>query len=478
MQAIQGKELSVAILMDDLASAKEISQALRQNDILAHHYQSLDEFWVSTGIEIPDLVIVDVTKLSQGSIQFRAHPKVQNGQIAFAIFSKDSTKILLQSTIGLKPVAFLHADASLAGQVASMMDLRKKEIAKQLHIQDLEKRVERLQSRSQRLISDRSAAEEFRSHFEFMRTFCGEIEAEAIKQDFTKVLLNKLEDWQAVDGYGIFELSQNGQKLISPESGKRKFHPFPSLWLGQANIQGIEVFAQDMAQQVANDLFEIEPVSIRIHGAANLPDLLLFISFKEERMMNFPWDVFESSLSSSFRRMKLYRELPQYSTQFMPMWEALDGMDKMQSAGVESDQRIVCLSFIPLTDVAKRRSQNKFYWSSFFNDFFLQLSGRLQKTTKLSLFGPWQVVFFIPRENVETETQMLNGFIRQFSYWKFFEENSQVLSEDTLPTIRLMPASSSHYFRLFEREMLDQANLSEARAQAVATPRDTRRISF
>src|SRR5205085_10801919 len=112
-----------------------------------------------------------------------------------------------------------------------------------------------------------------------------------------------------------------------------------------------------------------------------------------ERMMNFPWDVLENALSSSLRRLRLYQQLPHYSSQFLPMWEALDNMDRMQKSNIDSDMRIIALSFVPLTDVAKKRTNNKFFWSSFFNDFFLQLSGRLQKSTKLSLFGPWHVLF-------------------------------------------------------------------------------------
>src|SRR4051812_21777812 len=108
---IQGNELSVAILMDDLASAKEIASALRHQNIYAHHYSNLDEFWVATSIQAPDLTIIDVTKMSQGSVQFRAHPKVQDKTLAYAFYSKDSTKILLQSTIGLNPLGYVHNDA-------------------------------------------------------------------------------------------------------------------------------------------------------------------------------------------------------------------------------------------------------------------------------------------------------------------------------------------------------------------------------
>lgn len=475
---LQGMELSVAILMDDLASARDIASALRQQNILAHHYQSLDEYWVASSIQTPDLTIIDVTKMSQGSVQFRAHPRVQDKTLSYAFFSKDSTKILLQSTFGLNPMGYLHNDASLTAQVMGLVSRRMMEMKLTKEKAELEARIQRLQARSQRLISERSEAEEFRAHFDFIRNICAEIEDESTRQDFTHSLLTKMEHWEAIDGYGLYELNQSGQKLISPEISKKKYHPFPSLWLGQANTHGIEHFAQDMANQVASDLFEMAPVTIRIHSGSSHPDMLLFISFREERMVNFPWDVFENALSSSLRRLKLYQQMPQYSAQFMPMWEAMDNMDRMQKAGADSDVRIVALSLIPLTDVAKKRTQNKFFWAAFFNDFFLQLSGRLQKSTKLSLFGPWHVLFFIPRENLETETQMLQSFIKQFGFWKFFEDNSQVLSEDMMPILKLIPASSAHYLRIFEKEFADLEAADEGKRLMNLARSDVKRLSI
>lgn len=474
---LQGIELSVAILMDDLASAKEIASALRQNNILAHHYQSLDEFWVASSIQTPDLVFIDVTKMSQGSVQFKQHPKVMDKSLCYVFYSKDSTKPLLQSTYGLKPFGYIHNDPSLNVQIMSLIERRVEMLKHQQEMKELELRIQRLQMRSQRLISDRSSAEEFKAHFEFIRNFCGEIEDESLVQDFTQALLSKLEKWDAIDGYGLYELNQGGQKLIAPEVSKRKYHPFPSLWLGQANHQGIEKFAQEMASQVANDLFEIEPVMLKIHAGNAQPDMVLFISFREERMMNFPWDVFESMLSSSLRRLKLHQQIPQYTSQFTPMWEALDNMDKMQRAGVDSDTRILCLSLIPLVNVAKKRFQNKFYWSAFFNDFFIQLSGRLNKSCKLSLFGPWHVMFFIPKEDLESEFAMLQTFVRQFSFWKFFEDNSQVLSEEMLPTLKLIPASSAHYLKIFEKEFEDNASEQETKRLMNLARHESKRLS-
>ena len=91
--------------------------------------------------------------------------------------------------------------------------------------------------------------------------------------------------------------------------------------------------------------------------------------------------------------------------------------------------------------------------------------------------GPWHVVFFIPKENVESETRMLQGFMKQFGFWKFFEDNTQVLTEDMLPSLKLIPPSSSHYFRGFEREFEELKVREESKRLMVGQMRNERKLS-
>jgi DNA-binding NarL/FixJ family response regulator len=467
-------DLTVAILMDDLSSAKEIASSLRAKGVLAHHYQNLDEFWAAANLQAPDLLFLDVTKMSQGSVQFRTHPRVVDGSLRYVFFSKESTRILLSSTLNLKPYGYINSDPSLSSQVSIVVDRVLGETVARRERHELEQRIQRLQGRSKRLIAERSEAEEFRAHFEFIRNLCAEIESEAPANDFATSLIHKLELWDAISGYGIYELNQSGQKLISPESTRKKYHPFPTLWLGQSNEHGIEDFAQEMAFQVAEDLFESRPVSIRVHGSSDFPDLVLFVTYREERLESFPWDVLESMLSSSLRRLKLFKQKPQYTAQFLPMWEALDELDDLQKETVVAPSRVLCLSLLPLTQMVKKKPSNRFYWASFFNDFFLQLSGRIQKTTRLSLFGPWHVLFFVSSENLEVESRTLQAFVQQFGYWKFFEDNSLALTEDSKPHLSLIPASSAQYLRLFDKEVSAAVLEPERMPVHVATRRSPR----
>ena len=84
-----------------------------------------------------------------------------------------------------------------------------------------------------------------------------------------------------VDEFAFLELSFNGQKLLSPVSNNQKFRNIPSLWLGQACINGIELFAQNMATQVAIDVMGGDIVSLHVKGSEGNTDKIIFIKSKK-----------------------------------------------------------------------------------------------------------------------------------------------------------------------------------------------------
>ncbi len=460
----QGHELSVAILMDDLASAKEISGALRNQAIFAHHYQQLDEFWAATNIQIPDLLFVDVTKLAQGTIQFKNHPRVIDGSLAFVLFSKDTTKILLNSTLSLKPFGYLHRDTTLANQIEGIVLKRSRELSWQKESMEMESRLQRLQSRSQRMLSERSQAEEFKAHFEFIKNISIEIEESGKNNEFLNSLASKLEAWDLIESYGFYELNANAQKLVSPQFSKKKFHPFPSLWLGEPNQTGIKFFAEEMALQVALDLFENQPKVLKIFGGKELPELLVYISLKNSKEDVFPWSLFEFMISSAFRKIQIQNELPSEVGQFLNSWEGLDLLDKIQyDSGQDVEMRVIGMSLLPLCEIIKKRVNNKFYWTNFYHELARQFSTLLQKSTKISNQGPWHILIYVRRENIEMEFNVLQMILKNLSIWKFFEDDSQVLTEDLTPQLKLLPASSAHYLRTFEKDLQENIFASETK---------------
>ena len=291
MQNNQGSDLSVALVADDMVSAKEISLALRKLNIFAYHYQNLEEFWASTHLATPDLVILDVTKMSQGPLQFSAHPKVVAGKLRYAFFAKESTKILLKSTLALQPMGYLHIDVTLENSLKGLLSRIEEEKKNQSTINELSDRIARLQTKNKRMISERSEAEEFRAYVDQVQNLTSSIHDTMKHTDFNNALISRLSDWVDIKGFGIYELARDGQRLVSPETSAKNYHPMPSLFLGHKGQNAIESFAKEMAGQVALDLFEVDPIVLEIKGQKT--EMLLYLSFTAEYLTHFPWDMLE-----------------------------------------------------------------------------------------------------------------------------------------------------------------------------------------
>ena len=448
MQNNQGSDLSVALVADDMVAAKEISLALRKLNVFAYHYQNLEEFWASTHLTTPDLVILDVTKMSQGQLQFSAHPKVVTGKLRYAFFAKESTKILLKSTLSLNPMGYLHIDVTLDNSLKGLLNRIEEEKKNKIMIDELSDRIARLQTKNKRMISERSEAEEFRAYVDQVQNLTSSIHDTMKHTDFNNALIAKLSDWVDIKGFGIYELARDGQRLVSPEISAKNYHPMPSLFLGHKGQNSIESFAKEMAGQVAIDLFEVDPIVLEIKGQKT--EMLLYLSFTAEYLMNFPWYMLEQGLTSLYKESKLANQTPKLAGQFLPMWEALDYMDKLNQEG-QSNIKALVLDLSPLLKVASGKVTNKFYWSTFYNEFFIQLSHNISASTKLSVLGPWEIIFFVEDNRLEQDSFALGSYVKKFSYWKYFMDQSSVLPTEIYPTLRLSPMSSALYLKAFEK---------------------------
>ncbi len=460
----QKKDLTVALLMDNARQAAEVSRALREVGIFAHFYSELDEFWMATKLQTPDLSIVDVAKMSFGDTTFKNHPKVKDGSLCTVFFYSRDTQVLLQSALQLPAFGYLCADVGLVEQVRTLSERRRSELALEIMSRDLNERISRLQTRSTRMITERNEAEEFKTHFEAISKLCNVIEEDAIKSDFVTALFSQLSKWDAVKMMGMYELGHNRQKLTSPDMQKSKWTTLPGLWIGKVCDQGIEPFALDMSWQVARDIFETEPVELKLLGGALHPELIVFVEVDQQRLLEFPWDLMNQMLTASYRRWKLNREMPRPQVQAMPVWEALDHLDNLSQPQMEASEKLAIISFTPLLTMINKKANNRFHFTACMNDFFLQLGDALHPSTRFSYMGPWHIVLFIQKNFLEREFNMARDVVNAFPFWRFFEDETKLLGVESKPSIKILAPSAVNYLRTLEREF-DELPILEAQAK-------------
>ncbi len=464
------RDLSVALLMEDPQSAKEVSAALRQAGVFAHYHRDLDEFWVAVKMQLPDLAIVDVAKMSLGATQFKDHPCVRDGSLCVAFYHKDESRFLLQSAFGLPAYGYIHADAGLLPQVVALVERRKREVELAARARELEERVVRLQARSAKLVGEKSDGERFKSHFNFISDFVREVdEAASGGGEFATALFNRLADWAPVRQVGMYELAPNRHKLVAPGLARKKWLALPALWLGKECTDGIEPFALDMAWQVARDLFELPPVELRLSGGAGNPELVAYLDVDQEALDGFPWELMSTLLSGAWRHWRLQRRQPRPTLQSMPVWEALDRLDQLRDQGSEAGEKPLLLSLVPMLELVKKDAANRFHYTACYNEFFLQLGSCLHETTRTSFCGPWHVLLMVRTPFIEREHAAVTALLAQFPFWRFFEDDAKVLGEEARPTLKPLAPSAVAYLRTLEREF-DAFPAMQARAALGQAP--------
>jgi hypothetical protein len=444
--------ISVALLMEDLAQAKAFSEVLREFGIFAHYHRDLDEFWVAANTQTPDLAIIDVKKMSQGTLLLKNHPKLIEAKLNLAFYFKAEDRYLANSTFQISNFGLIDSSMQLAGQVEAILHRLTKELDFKRRNMSLSERVQRLQTRSNRILSDLNENIQLQQRQQQIVKFSSAIEQRMIGSDFSAALVSTLSEWDVIEKFSFYELNQSGQKLVSADFVRSKFIEFPSLWLGKDLKNGIDSFAIEMAHQVANEMMSSNFICLQVKSKYNQPELLVYIAQNTEITDAVDWKMMEILLSSTFRKYQLMRSQDTSVSRFMNPYDALSIQDEIHFQQRQADVKLININFAALMDVVRAKYSNRFFWKAFWREFMTQMDDVLTEDTYFSSYGADNLMIFSEREHFESNFMNLDKFIKDFSYWKFFEDSSLVLTSDVTPSLKLLPPSSLNYLRFIDEE--------------------------
>jgi hypothetical protein len=287
------------------------------------------------------------------------------------------------------------------------------------------------------------------------------------EEDFFKAVERVFQGVDEIAEFAMMELSFNGQKLISPISHVQKFRAIPSLWLGQACTNGIELFAQNMATQVAVDIMGGDLVSLLIKGNLTRPDKIMFVKAKSELFYNqFDWNMLEAYLNGFYASFKNKLEAePNVQKKFSSSFEAMTFLDQylfgstvntkdeMKNAK-KLDYRLVDLDLNNLVEVVLKKSSNRFFWAKFEKEFINRLEIQTRVDFRVFDFGVNHLGFLVLASDLDHFYDELKEFAAKFSYWKYFEESDGVLSQIVKPKVSMVPLSAYAYLKSTQNAML------------------------
>ena len=442
------KEFSIALLIEDIKEAKDLSDSLREIGIFAHYYNDLDDLWVSVNTHTPDLCIVDVKKMSQGTLLFKQHPKVQDQTLKYAFYYKESTKLLINSTYGLNHYGLIRAELSLENQLRSILRRRNNELRLIDEVNVLTDRMKTLRKHGKRLSAAGENAQATLSQYEKVQKLSAKFGKTITVDSFSKRLVSFFSEWEDCFQFGIYQLNSTRQKLISPKSKSMNYRVLPDLWLSSASENGIEDYAQEMAYEVAYGLMDDSIIATRIFGIEDNPDFLVIGQYNDKELKDFNWSLLEQKLNSEYRRALATENTKQVSKKTqVDMFETLQAMDDIQFYRSETQHKYITLEFTGLVDLIKQSYTNRFSWKAFAREFTTELSSILNGEFNISHMGVEYMVIALDKKYVDSDISRIKKFNREFQFWRYFEDTSMIVTQDLTPEIRFITPSSVNLIR-------------------------------
>ncbi len=447
-------QLSVALLFSDLNEVKNISAVFKKLGIIPHFYEDLKTFWNGTLERIPSLCIVDVKLMSEGDLILRNHPHIQTEQLPIVFFYTNNTEPLLLSTYDFFHLGLLKkADQYESPLLAVLKRLN--------HVRQLEQEIHSLKNErdDQCQKIDQLKAENLKiaqtdQYQSMVKNVCLQLEEYRGEADFFKTLENVFQGIDEIAEFAMMELNFNGQKLLSPLSHASKFRSIPSLWLGQACPQGIELFAQNMATQVAIEIMGGDLVSLLIKGNQARPDKIMFVKSKNELFFNnFDWFMLEAYLNGFYASFKNKLDRgPEATKKLNSSFEAMSFLDQFlfgttTELAKNQDYRLVDLDLSSLIDIILKKNTHRFFWNKFEKEFINRLEIQTRVDFKVFEFGVHHLTFLVLASELDVFFEELKDFSSKFAYWKYFEDSENVISQMIKPKVSMMPLSAFAYLQ-------------------------------
>lgn len=467
------QKVSVALLLSDINEVKEISSVFKKLGVIPHFYEDLKTFWSGTLERMPALCIVDVKKMSEGDLVLRNHPAVMAEEMPLLFYYTPNTEPLLVSTHHFYHLGVLKQSTNYEGPLKAILKRLNKVSALEQHYHMLKVTTVAQKEQIERLEIAIRAEERADNYQSMVKNVCLEFEKYRFETDFFRALEKVFHGVDEIDEFAFLELSFNGQKLISPISHVQKFRNIPSLWLGQACVNGIELFAQNMATQVTIDIMGGDLVSLLIKGSEGKPEKMIFIKASNETFYNnFDWNLLEAYLNGFYATFKNKLSTPiNTDRRFSSAFEAMSYIDQFLFGQTVSevtanknlnDMRLVDLDLASLIQVVLKKGGNRFFWNRFSTEFINKLEIQSRTDFRFFEYGVGNIGFLVKASDLDVFFDQLKDFANRFQYWKYFEDTEGVLAQLIQPKVTMSPLSAHAYLsKVLKAEHELQSNIKD-----------------
>jgi hypothetical protein len=467
MTQVSNENLTVALLLSEIEEIKEFTNVFRKLGVIPYYYEDLKSFWQGTLERIPSLAIVDVKKMSEGNLVFKNHPNIIAEEMPLLFYYTEKTEPLLVSTQEIFNLGTIKKSKSYEGVLKGMLKRINKMILLEQENQHLKYAIKAKNDELNNAIEEKKQMINVDHYQGMARELCRKTSEINGTEDFNSALEKIIGPVIEFENFSVVELSFNGQKLLSPISLSPKYRAIPSIWLGQVCKEGIELFAQNMAAQVAQEILGGNIISLLVQGKKNKPEKIIFIKTCDEQCLNhFDWELFESFLNGLNANIHL-KEIKEQNIikRFGSTFDAMGFLDQFVSGTINlqdesfkkelhQDSRLINLDLGSIKNILLKNGQQRFYWKKFRDDFLTRLE--MQSKYNFIVFenGISHLGFIVNAKELNYFFEELKDFSNKFAYWKYFENNDAIIFQELKPIVKMSPLSSFAYLKDCEEKIL------------------------
>lgn len=416
-------------------------------------FDDLDSFWRDSLKNTPSLLMIHVKKMSVKDKALKDHPLIKNLQLPIIFIYENSSAPLLFSTFNLLSLGYLNLNLDCTGQLKAILNRYNQFLKKDKEIASLKKSKSLLGKNLDNVPTRKDSLVKKKTLFENLFQILKDLPTYDSLTDFNKVCEKIFTKWDIIQSFSIYSVNPTGQKLVCTEMQGQKYRKLPALWLGQKTEEGIEFYAQNMASQVAIEIMGINLVTLKIFGAHNDPDKLIFLKVdNQESFLGFDWQVLETFLSGAFSKFELNNtKIFSSSSLMIQPWDFMAKLDA-QKWDVEEAQRlsVINIDLENLFNLVVNTPKVRFFWGDFINEFIIKLKNISSIPFQASTIQLGHVSFLVDQDQGSDFFDTVKKFSSHFPFWKFFEDYDLILPKDINPKVKMVPSSPSAYYKFYK----------------------------
>ena len=443
--------LNVALLVHSPKTGRDISNQLRQLEILSDYHRNLDELWLSIERLNYDLLIVDSKMLNDGDLSLLDHPRVKNHSLPIIIYLNGTTPVkeVLEFQNNCYCIGLVRDDLPWELQIRPLLlNISQKRI-QQVRLDVSEKKIKEYRERVGSMIEKLEVSKEFLDqHLLFYKIFdkAGDY---LESMPFLSASLKALNEVLPIDKISSLIISPHSKQLFCPKIKAENYEELPFIHLDEEAKEGIDQNLSLRAREVVHQVFGTNHIELQICGQFSHPSLIFYLEVNQIDENAFPWKVLESLLTSLYRSELMKRF--SFNEEKFSIWKFLDIAQSHSVFNSFSEYRVIEFD---LSEISSFSLENHhiFSWERLRVDLENQMKGLLGKDLQFVEWAHNKVLMLVPREGVQKKFHQILEWNDHFPLWSYFTKDDLYIPSEVKIRVDYFKSLIDHDSKLLLEE--------------------------